>query len=229
MSAPEGHRGTILVADDNEPNRDLLSALLSAEGYKVVSAADGQQARRAVDNDSIDLALLDVVMPRPSGFELCQAMKSKRETRLIPVVLLTSLNSDDDRIHGIMCGADDFLTKPVKKHELLARVHSLLRLKQFTDDLEEAETVLFSLALGIEAKDPYTEGHCQRISNYSVALGKRIGLPEYQITALRRGGIVHDIGKLGVSEHILQKHGPLTEEERLKMEQHPVIGERICA
>jgi response regulator RpfG family c-di-GMP phosphodiesterase len=171
MSAPESHQGIILVADDNEANRELLSAMLSAEGYQVVCAADGQQALKQVDSDSIDLALLDVVMPRPTGFEICQAMKSKPETRLIPVILLTSLNSDADRIHGILCGADDFLNKPVNKHELLARVHSLLRLKQFTDELDNAETVLFSLALTIEAKDPHTEGHCDRLSKYSVALG----------------------------------------------------------
>jgi len=221
MPAPEGHRGIILVADDNE--------LLSTEGYKVVSAADGQQARRVVDSDSIDLALLDVVMPRPTGFELCQAMKSKPETRLIPVILLTSLNSDDDRIHGIMCGADDFLNKPVNKHELLARVHSLLRLKQFTDELDNAETVVSSLALGIEAKDPYTEGHCERLSKYSVSLAEKLGLPEDLRVALRRGGLVHDIGKLAVPEHILLKPGPLTPEERKIMEQHTIAGERICA
>src|SRR5712691_4518219 len=229
MSAPEGHRGIILVADDNEPNRDLLSELLSAEGYKVVAAADGQQAQRAVDSDSIDLALLDVVMPRPSGFELCQAMKAKRETRLIPVVLLTSLNSDADRVHGIMCGADDFLNKPVNKQELLARVHSLLRLKHFTDELDNAETVLFSLALNIEAKDPYTEGHCDRLSKYSVALAEKLGLPQDLRVALRRGGLIHDIGKLAVPEHILLKPGPLTPEERKIMERHTVIGEEICA
>src|SRR6267154_4924915 len=168
MSASQSLKGIILVADDNEANRELVSALLSAEGYQVVSAADGQQAREMVDSDSIDLALLDVVMPRPTGFELCQAMKSKSETRLIPVILLTSLNTEADRIHGLMCGADDFLTKPVNKQELLARVQSLLRLKQFTDELDNAETVLFSLALTIEAKDPYTEGHCDRLSKYSV-------------------------------------------------------------
>ncbi len=229
MCAAEGHGKTILVADDNEANRELLFALLSAEGYKVVSAADGQQARQAVDSDSIDLALLDVVMPRLSGFELCQAMKSKPETRLIPVVLLTSLNSDADRIHGLMCGADDFLSKPVNKQELLARVYSLLRLKQFTDELDNAETVLFSLALTIEAKDPYTEGHCDRLSKYSVALGEKLGLPEDLRVALRRGGLIHDIGKLAVPEHILLKPGPLTPEERKIMEQHTIIGERICA
>jgi putative two-component system response regulator len=154
MSTRQGHHETILVADDNEANRELLTALLSAEDYRVVCAADGKRALERVASDSVDLALLDVVMPRPTGFEVCQAIKSKPETRLIPVVLLTSLNSDADRIHGIMCGADDFLNKPVNKHELLARVHSLLRLKHFTDELDNAEAVLFSLALSIEAKDP---------------------------------------------------------------------------
>jgi len=148
---------------------------------------------------------------------------------LIPVILLTSLNSDADRIHGIMCGADDFLNKPVNKQELLARVHSLLRLKRFTDELDNAEAVLFSLALTIEAKDPYTEGHCDRLSKYSVALGEKLGLSEDTRLALRRGGLIHDIGKLGVPEHILLKPGPLTPEERKIMEQHTVLGERICA
>jgi putative two-component system response regulator len=229
MSVPQRHEGIILVTDDNEANRELLSALLSAEGYQVVCAADGQQALDRLDSDSIDLALLDVVMPRRTGFEVCLAMKSKPETRLIPVVLLTSLNSDDDRIRGIMCGADDFLSRPVNKHELLARVHSLLRLKQFTDELDNAEAVLFSLALSIEAKDPYTEGHCDRLSKYSVALGEKLGLPEDLRVALRRGGLVHDIGKLAVPEHILLKPGPLTPEERKVMEQHTIAGERICA
>jgi len=229
MSAPQSHKGIILVADDNEANRELLAALLSTEGYEVVCAANGREALARVHSGSIDLALLDVVMPRPTGFEICQAMKSKPETRLIPVVLLTSLNGDGDRIHGIMCGADDFLNKPVNKQELLARVHSLLRLKQFTDELDNAETVLFSLALTIEAKDPYTEGHCDRLSKYSVGLGEKLGLPQDLRLALRRGGLIHDIGKLAVPESILLKPGPLTPEERKIMEQHTIEGERICA
>jgi putative two-component system response regulator len=229
MRVSEGHCETVLIADDNEANRELLSELLRAEGYQVVCAADGQQALNQMDSDSIDVALLDVVMPHRTGFQVCQEVKANPETRLIPIVLLTSLNSDADRIHGIMCGADDFLTKPVNKHELLARVHSLLRLKQFTDELDNAENVLSSLALGIEAKDPYTEGHCDRLSKYSVALGEKLRLTEDLRVALRRGGLVHDIGKLAVPESILLKPGPLTPEERKIMEKHTVEGERICA
>ena len=114
-------------------------------------------------------------------------------------------------------------------HELLARVRSLVRLKHFTDELETCETVLFSLARSIEAKDPYTEGHCDRLSKYAVALAQRLNLPKEALVALRRAGIVHDIGKVAVPESILLKPGPLTAEERRVMEQHTVIGERICA
>lgn len=225
----DGHSETILVADDDLPGRELLSAVLSGEGCQVVCAASGQHALDQIGRKSIDLALLDVVMPRPTGFEVCQAIKAHPETRLVPVILLTGLNSEADRIHGIMCGADDFLSKPVNKHELLARVHSLVRMKQFTDELDNAETVLFSLARSIEAKDPYTEGHCDRLSKYSVALGERLGLPNQLRVALRRGGLIHDIGKLAVPESILLKPGPLTPEERQIMERHTIEGERICA
>src|SRR5256886_17031223 len=229
MFPRERHHGIILVADDNESTRELLSSLLTEEGYHVICVSDGEQVLEKISADSIDVAVLVLPMPRKTGFEACLAIKSKPETRLIPVVLLTSLTGDDDRIRGIMCGADDFLSKPVNRHELLARVHSLLRLKQFTDELDNAEAVLFSLALSIEAKDPYTEGHCERLSKYSVAVADKLGLPEDLQVALRRGGLVHDIGKLAVPESILLKPGPLTPEERKIMEQHTIAGERICA
>lgn len=220
---------TILVADDTEAYRCLLNDLLEAQGYTVVCAADGDDALRIVQNQAVDLALLDVMMPRRNGFAACRIIKSDPRTRLIPVVLITGLNSLEDRIQGIECGADDFLSKPAHREELLARVRSLLKLKEFTDELENAETVLFSLALSVEAKDPYTEGHCQRLAKYSAALGKRLGLSEELQIALRRGGILHDIGKIAVPEQILVKPGPLTPEERAIMEKHPVTGERICA
>ncbi len=222
-------RHKIVIADDDESSRLLLTSLLEAEGHQVFPVGNGNEALRTFQEQDIDLALLDVMMPGKSGFSVCRELKSARATQLIPVVLVSGLTDSSDRVLGIDVGADDFLSKPVRREELLARVRSLLRIKDYVDQLEEAETVLFSLALGIEAKDPYTEGHCQRLSNYSMALAKAVGLKEDQVTALRRAGIVHDIGKLGVPEHILQKPGPLTDVERNKMKEHPVIGERICA
>jgi putative two-component system response regulator len=222
-------KAAILVADDDEMNRELLSEILSAEGYQVVCAENGDQALDVIHRNLVDLALLDVIMPGKTGFEVCCAIKSKPETRFIPVVLVTGLSRVDERIQGITCGADDFLSKPVNKQELLARTRSLLRLKEFTDELENAETVLFSLALSIEAKDPYTRGHCDRLSDFSVAMADRLGLPQDQRVALRRAGVVHDIGKIGVPEHILVKKGPLTDKEWEIMREHPAVGERICS
>ena len=226
-SEPQAH--TILVADDHHANVEMLSSMLQTQGYRVVCASDGDQAAELLASRSVDLALLDVMMPGQTGFAVCRSVKKNPQTRLVPVVLVTGLANTEDRIQGIECGADDFLNKPVKREELLARVRSLLRLKQFTDELENAETVLSSLALSIEAKDPYTEGHCDRLSKYSVTLAARLNLPAEERVALRRGGIVHDIGKVAVPEKILLKPGPLTPEERQVMEQHPVVGERICA
>jgi putative two-component system response regulator len=168
-------------------------------------------------------------MPGKTGLEVCQLIKSEPETRFIPVVLVTGLTSVDERIRGIRSGADDFLSKPVNSQELLARTRSLLRLKEFTDELENAETVLFSLALSIEAKDPYTRGHCDRLSAYSEAMAGRLGLPQEQCVALRRAGVVHDIGKIGVPEHILIKQSALSDAEWLVMKEHPLTGERICS
>ena len=229
MSKFSGGKSTVLIADDNAANLELLCDLLSEQNYELICAEDGDQALQVIHNHSVDLALLDVMMPGKTGFSVCSLIKANPETRFIPVVLVTGLSSVAERVQGIQCGADDFLSKPVNKQELLARVNSLLRLKESTDELENAETVLNSLALSIEAKDPYTRGHCDRLAELAVALARHLGLPEEQLLALRRAGIVHDIGKVGVPEHILLKPGPLTDEEWRIMKEHPVIGERICA
>ncbi|MGA9671109.1 MAG: HD domain-containing phosphohydrolase [Terracidiphilus sp.] len=222
-------KAVILVADDDEISRELLSAILTAEGYTTVLAANGDEALDRIHREPIDLAILDVIMPGKTGFDVCRAVKSDRETQFIPVVLVTGLTRVDERIAGITSGADDFLSKPVNPQELLARTRSLLRLKAFTDELENAEAVLFSLALSIEAKDPYTRGHCDRLSDYSVAMATRLGLPQDQRVALRRAGVVHDIGKIAVPEHVLVKKGPLTEDEWEIIRKHPAVGERICS
>lgn len=221
--------GAILVVDDEPANRLLLEEMLTAHGYKVASSADGQAALEDFARLRPDLVLLDVIMPRLNGLEVCRRLKSNPDTRLTPVVLVTSLADSEDRVRGIEAGADDFLNKPVDMSELLARVRSLLSLKAYTDELERAESVLMALAHSIEGKDPYTEGHCERLSHYSAALGERIGLPIEQLIALRRAGIVHDVGKVAVPDAILLKPGPLTPQERSIIQQHVIVGERICA
>jgi putative two-component system response regulator len=219
----------ILLVDDESAPRSGLEILLRREGFEVCAAADGASALSQCAEFRPDLVLLDIVMPGLSGIEVCRRIKAAPETRLTPVVLITGLSATSDRIQGINAGADDFLSKPIDFNELLARTRSLLRLKNYTDELENAEAVLFSLALSIEARDPTTHGHCGRLSEISALLGSRLGLESEQVTALRRAGVVHDIGKVAIPDSILLKEGPLTAEEEALLREHPVVGERICA
>src|ERR1700681_2991639 len=192
---PQSHQpitGTILVADDQAANRELLEELLTAQGYKVITVPDGAAAVEELTRTEVDLVLLDVMMPRLNGFEACEKIKNNPDTYLIPVIMITALSDKQDRLEGIKVGADDFLSRPVDRTELLARARSLLKLKQRTDVLERAESVLFSLARSIEGKDPYTHGHCERLAEYSARLGEQLELSKDQITALRRGGVVHE-------------------------------------
>ena len=221
--------GTILVADDQAANRELLEELLTPQGCKVVSVPDGAAALEELTRTQFDLVLLDVMMPHLNGFEVCEKIKNNPDTYLIPVIMITALSDKQDRIEGIKVGADDFLSRPLDRTELLARVRSLLKLKQRTDELERAESVLFSLARSIEGKDPYTHGHCERLSDYSTRLGEHLGLSEDQLIALRRAGIVHDVGKIAVPDAILLKPGRLTADEWKLIQEHPVVGERICS
>jgi putative two-component system response regulator len=181
-----------------------------------------------VERAAPDVILSDIRMPRLDGFAFCRAVKTNPATRLIPVVLMTGTTEIDDRLSAIEAGADDFLTKPVDQLELEARVRSLMQLKRFTDDLDSAEDVLRSLALMIEARDKGTEGHCERLARYAVRLGERLGLPDDDLAALNRGGYFHDIGKIGIPDAILLKRGPLTPAERVEMQAHPEIGDRLC-
>jgi putative two-component system response regulator len=221
--------GTILVADDQAANRELLEELLTADGFKVACVSNGTAALEQLSIVPIDVVLLDVMMPDLTGFAVCEKIKSNPDTYLIPVILITALSDKQDRIEGIRAGADDFLTRPVDRTELLARVRSLVTLKLRTDELERAESVLFTLARSIEGKDPYTHGHCERLSDYSARLAQHLKLAEDQIIALRRAGVVHDIGKIAVPDAILLKPAKLTEEEWKLIREHPAVGERICA
>jgi len=220
---------TILIADDHESSLSALEGLLLLEGFDVRTAPDGEAALAEFRRSRPDLLLLDVMMPRMTGFDVCRHIKDDADSRLIPVILITALSATADRVAGIEAGADDFLTKPVDREQLLARVRSLLKQKAYTDELDRAESVLYALARSIEGKDPYTEGHCERLAELSARLGEFIGLEATQIKALRRAGVVHDIGKVAVPDHILLKRGKLTAKERKCVQRHPLVGEGICA
>jgi putative two-component system response regulator len=202
--------------------------LLTQRGYEVVTAENAEQAVAEVRTQAPDLILSDVRMPGRSGYDLCRELKSDPATRLIPFVLITGLTDSADKLHGIEAGADDFLNKPVLAEELTARVKSLLRVKEFTDELETADSVLCTLGLIVEGRDPYTEGHCERLAVRAADLGRHLRLDEDSIVALRRGGYLHDLGKIAVPDAILKKGSNLTSAEWEIMKQHPVTGENIC-
>jgi len=219
----------VLVVDDGAANRELIEACLAGVECLVRTAEDGPTALKAVQAAPPDLVLLDVQMPGMDGYEVCRRIKANPASRLVPVVMITSLDQTNDRVHALEAGADDYMTKPVDRVELVARVRSALRLKSVYDSLDGAEQVIFALAAAVEAKDPYTEAHTQRVAESARAMGVRLRLPERDLDSLYRGGLIHDIGKIGVPDAILLKPGRLSHEEEVTMHLHPLIGENIVA
>jgi putative two-component system response regulator len=217
----------VLVVDDSEANRELIEACLAGIECRVRSAADGLQALNAIQTERPDLVLLDVQMPGMDGYEVCRRIKSSLQTRLIPVVMITSLDATQDRVLALESGADDYMTKPVDRVELVARVRSALRLKNVYDSLDSAEQVIFALGAAVEAKDPFTEAHTQRVAESARSIGARLGLGAVDLDALYRGGLIHDIGKIGIPDAILLKPGPLDADEEITIRTHPIIGETI--
>ncbi|BBO89368.1 HD-GYP domain-containing protein [Desulfosarcina ovata] len=224
----EKHQSSILLVDDEPLNLKLMQGLLQPLGYTLYTAKNGLDALYRLEKAEIDLVLLDVMMPDMDGFSVCRTIKANEETRLIPVVLLTSLDDVETKVQGIEAGADDFITKPPHKSELIARIKSLLRVKQLNSNLTSIENVLFSMAKSVEAKDSYTQGHVDRVSELASSIGRNMSLSENEMEALRIGGALHDVGKLGVPEEILNKPGPLDNGEWTVMKTHPEIGYKIC-
>lgn len=225
----DDERARVLVADDQATVRIALTRILERQGLEVITVEDGPSALEAVRTMAPDLVLLDVAMPGCDGYEVCRQLKSDSRTALLPVVLVTGDDSVEDRVRGAEVGADDFFGKPFEVSELTARVRAALRQKSLTDGLEASEAVMFTLARVVEARDADTEGHCSRLSVLAERLGERLGLPLTTRVALRRAGVVHDIGKIVVPDAVLLKHGPLTDDEWVLMRSHAAAGERICA
>ena len=221
-------KAKILAVDDSRENLELLEALLSVVGYEVVTASDGEKALDMVKREAPDLVIVDTMMPGMNGFAVCSQLKANDETRLIPIILITPIRETKHAVTGFEAGVDDFLYRPINSVELIARVRSLVRTKRLNDQLVSVENTIMALAAAIEAKDPYTEGHVDRVSGYAVTLGKEVGFAPPELRLLREGAILHDVGKIGVRESILLKRGPLSEDEFVQLKAHPVLGENIC-
>lgn len=224
----KGEKARLLVVDDIAQNRRLLQALLEPRGYDVVTTDNGDDALSILNRGDVDLVLLDIMMPGIDGFEVCRRVKSNRATRLIPVVMVTGLDDVDSKVRAIEAGADDFITKPPNRHELLARVRNLVSVRKLNENLTSMEDVLISLANAVEARDKYTEGHVQRVADLAVVTGRRMSCSPEQLRALRLGGVLHDIGKLGTPDDVLNKPGKLDPHEWDIIKMHPAIGHQIC-
>lgn len=227
--ATAGVKGRVLVVDDEPGVAAAFQRLLTADGFTVSTLSDGRSAVASVASHMPDVVLLDVRMPGVDGFEICRQLKADAITRLTPVVLVTAFSDRESRLRGLQVGADDFFSKPVDSEELLTRVRSLARLKRYTDDLDSAAAIITTLTEMIELRDGYTEGHCYRMANYATALGRRLGLSADDLQTLHRGGFLHDIGMLAISDTVLRKSGPLDPAEYELVKSHAVVGDRLCA
>jgi putative two-component system response regulator len=166
-------------------------------------------------------------MPRLNGFEVCRELKQQPATRLVPILMITGRSAYEARLQAWEKGADDFLSKPFQRVEVIARCRSLLRVKRLVDALDSAETVVFAFARAVEAKSVYTHGHSDRVKAYAHILAERLGIGEHERAVLHRGALLHDLGKMSIPDVVLDKPGPLSAEEYDLVKQHPLQGVRI--
>jgi cyclic di-GMP phosphodiesterase len=219
----------ILIVDEDRASARLLTRMLVRDGHDVRAVGTRVEAVEACAGVPPDLVLLDLLAGSGHGFDVCRILESSPATRLIPVVIVTAPADRRDRLTAIEAGCDDFIVKPYDEAELRARVRSLVRLKRYTDELETAEAVMLGLGATIEARDPRTRGHCQRLARYATTLGRALALNDADLRALDRGGFLHDIGKIAVPDHILLKEGTLDPDESRVMREHPIVGDALCA
>ncbi len=229
LEQPKDDMGYILIVDDHKLIAEVLAAMLGGSGYRSAIANNGQMALQMIAQRPPNLILLDMRLPDIDGLDICTRLKQQETTRLIPIIIVTAHADREAQLLSIAAGAEGYLQKPIDMQELDLRVRTLLQVKRRNDMLEPAENVIFALARTVEARDAYTEGHVQRLALYSMTIGERLDLSNNELTALRYGALLHDIGKIGIDETIIRKDGPLTPTEYQVMQQHTLIGERIVA
>lgn len=221
----------ILVVDDEPTQRQLIREILSSpqlNRYQVIEAGNGLEALEKLKTHNFDAVILDKRMPVMDGDELCRRIRDIPQQQLLPIVMVTGTNSMEELARSFKAGANDFVSKPYNPLELITRLDSAVRTKRLTDQLDGAESLLFALARMVEAKDETTGDHCTRLAHIGVVFGKELGLGDDELNALRRGGVLHDIGKLGIPDSILLKQGSLNDEEWVIMRQHTTIGAKLC-
>jgi putative two-component system response regulator len=221
--------GKVLVIDDQPQSLEAMREALYPLGFEVWQALDGETGFLLARERQPDVILLDVMMPGVDGYEVCRRLKADEETRLLPVVFFTGLDSRQARLRGLEVGATDFLSKPFDLVELEVRVRNLVHFRHLTQDLDDAEKMLFAVARTIEARDEGTGEHCDRLSQLAAQLGEHIGLDHEAAKALRRAGYLHDIGKVAVPDAVLLKPARLDQGEWRIMRSHVEIGVKICA
>ena len=218
----------ILIAEDEAANRGRLVRHLERAGYRAIAVANGRDALRAALEEAPSVVLLDIGLPGLSGLDVCRRLRADPRTVALPIILVTGQVTSLDVVAGLDAGADDVLRKPYDRTELIARVRSVLRVAHATAEVAGAHGVIAALANAVEAKHATSEQHCQRLAGLAHELGVKAGLEPAALKGLVFGALLHDIGKIGISDAILTKPKPLTAEEWRAMRLHPIIGERIC-
>jgi putative two-component system response regulator len=221
---------TILIVEDNDILRDGYQFLLETEGYRVIPARHGKEALTQMQYATPDLILSDISMPEMDGYSFYEAVRARSDLAAIPFIFLTALGERDVIFASKRLGVEDHLIKPVDRQELVTTVRSRLERSQqlMLAELGQAyEASLIMLANAIELRDRYTRGHVERVMNHALRVAERLGWPESDVSALRFGAILHDIGKIYIRESILSKAGSLTQSEWDEMKQHTVIGAEL--
>jgi len=231
-------RNTILIVDDEPAGRETLESILEPEGYYLVLAENGYQAIEKAKAVQPDVILLDVMMPGMNGFEVCRHIRNEKELAEVPILFLTALDDRQSLLNGLEAGADDFISKPFDRYELRARLLGITRLNRYRKlmnerkNLEEThKQLLFAYDETIEGwsramdlRDKETEGHSQRVTELTLKLASAFGIPKQDLVHVRRGALLHDMGKLGIPDSILLKAGKLNDEEWEFMRQHPQLA-----
>jgi len=207
-------------------NSEFRAAVRDLVAVQLTEASGVADSAEAILSQQFALAIVDL-RPGADGLAVCRRIKGAALTRMMPVIALAG-EGEAALIAALDAGADHAVHFPPSAADLMARVRSLLRTRAQTERLEEATQVIFALARAVEAKDPYTEGHTERVGALGVEVARMAGLDDDAQEAVRQGGILHDIGKIGIPTEIINKPGLLTPKEKVVMEKHPIIGERIC-